>query len=182
MPKFAPDFLKRRLPAGNEIFLALSMAAFLIFTWSLRAFFFSLPSYLFSRTDGEILVIVAYMLAFALVETLFLTFSMTALAFIFPGRLFKEGFSYKASFFFLASTIVFIHLQYVLTNHPTASFLLREFGILLALWIIPVLLTTYVGFVRKIVLDILDRLTIFTYLYLLLGSLSLVVILIRLLW
>jgi len=50
------------------------------------------------------------------------------------------------------------------------------------LWIIPVLLTRYLGIVRKIVLDILDRLTIFSYVYLPLGVISLVVILIRLLW
>ena len=90
--------------------------------------------------------------------------------------------SYKASFFFLASGVIFIHLQYGLTNQPTLNFLLRELGLILVLWIIPVLLTRYIGIVRKIVLDILDRLTIFSYLYLPLGVISLVVILIRLIW
>ena len=182
MPKTIPDFLERRLPARNDIFLALSLAAFLVFTWSLRAFFFSLPAFLLSQTPGEILVVVAYMLAFALLETLFMMFTMLGLAVILPGWLLKEGFSYKASFFFLASGVIFIHLQYGLTNQPTLNFLLRELGLILVLWIIPVLLTRYIGIVRKIVLDILDRLTIFSYVYLPLGVISLVVILIRLIW
>jgi len=39
-----------------------------------------------------------------------------------------------------------------------------------------------VGFLRKIVLDVLDRLTIFSYLYLPLGIISLLVVIVRLLW
>lgn len=182
MLKSLSEFFKRRLPARTEIFLVLSMAAFVIFTWSLRAFFFGIPAFLLSQTPGEILVILFYMLAVALLETILVTFSLAGLAIILPGGWLKEGFSYKASFFIVASAAIFIHLQYVLTNQPTVNFLLRELGLMLALWLIPTLLTRYIGVVRKIVLDVLDRLTIFSYLYLPLGAISLIVILIRLVW
>ena len=162
--------------------LALSMAAFLVFTWSMRALFFNFPAFMLSYTMGEILVIAAYMLAFALLETLVVILAMVLLAVILPGALLKEGFSYKASFCFIAFAAISIHLQYTMTNQPKISYLALELGRALVLWLIPVLLVRFVGVVRKIVMDVLDRLTIFSYIYLPLGIISLFAVTIRLLW
>jgi hypothetical protein len=182
MLKKIPDILKHRLPARTEMLLVLSTAAFLVFTWSMRALFFNFPAFLLSYTLGEILVIAAYMLASALLETLLVTFVLIAAALILPGRLFKEGFSYKASFFLIAFGVISIHMQFVMTNQPKPDFLLLELVRALALWIIPVLLTHFLAPVRKIVMDFLDRLTIFSYIYLPLGLLSLLAVTFRLLW
>ncbi len=176
------DFFKRRLPARGDLTLAFSMAAFLVFSWSLRGLFFKFQAYLLSYSIWDLLVIVAYMLAFALVETLLAMTLMTALALILPAAFLKEGFSYKASFFFLAFGLVSVHLQLVMTNQPTTRFLLLELGWGLALWLALAMLTHYVGAVRKVVLDALDRLVIFSYIYIPLGMISLVVIVLRLLW
>ena len=176
------DFIKRRLPARNEMILALSMAAFLVFTWSLRALFFNFPAFMLSFNMGEILVIAAYMLAFALLETLLVMLLTVLLAVLLPGVLLKEGFSYKASFFFIAFAVISIHLQFVMTNQPKISYLALELGRALILWLVPVLLVRYVRVVRQIVMDILDRLTIFSYIYLPLGVISLLVVAVRLLW
>ncbi|RJP52713.1 MAG: hypothetical protein C4583_06110 [Anaerolineaceae bacterium] len=182
MLKKLSDFLKRGLPAKSEMFLVLSTAAFLIFTWSVRTLFFNFPAFLLSYTIGEILVIAAYMLAFALFETLLATLLLIIMSALLPGGIFKEGFSYKASFFLIAFGAVSIHMQNVMTNQPTTDFLLLELGRALTLWLVPVLLTRYVNVVRKIVLDILDRLIIFSYIYLPLGIVSLLVVAFRLLW
>lgn len=176
------DILKNRLPARTEMLLALSTAAFLVFTWSMRALFFNFPAFLLSYTAGEILVIAAYMLAFALLETLLVTAVLIAVAAVLPGRLFKEGFSYKASFLLIVFGAISVHMQFVMTNQPKTDFLLLELVRALALWIVPVLLTHFLAPVRKIVLDVLDRLTIFSYIYLPLGALSLLVVTFRLLW
>lgn len=176
------DFIKRRLPANNDIFLVLSTAAFLVFSWELRALFFNFSAFILSYTLGEILAIAAYMLMAALFETLLVTLMLVILAAILPGVILRNGFAYKAAFFLIAFAAVFIHLQFVMTNQPKVNFLLLELGRGLALWLVPVLLTAYVGAVRKIVLDLLDRLTIFSYLYLPLGVISLIVVIVRLLW
>ncbi len=176
------DLFNHRLPTRNEIFLALSMAAFLVFTWSLRALFFNFPAFMLSYTIGEILVIAAYMLAFALLETLAVMLVVLPLAIILPGGLLKEGFSYKTSFFFIAFAIISIHLQYMMTNQPKISFLALELGRALILWLVPVLLVRFVSTIRRIVMDVLDRLTIFSYIYLPLGVISLLVVTVRLLW
>jgi len=182
MFKTIPDFFKRRLPARNETLLVLSLAAFLIFSWSLRTLFYQVPAFILSYNLWEILSIAAYMLAFALLETLLATLFTVILAVILPAVLFRDGFAYKASFALLAAAAISIHLQFVMTNQPKINFLLLELGRGFALWLVPVLLTRYVGFLRKIVLDVLDRLTIFSYLYLPLGIISLLVVIVRLLW
>lgn len=174
--------LKGRLPASNEMLLVLSTAAFLVFTWSVRALFFNVPAFLLSYTVGEILIIAAYMLAFALLETLLMTLLLIVVAALLPARWFKEGFSYKASFLLIAFGVISIHLQFVMTNQPKVDFLLLALARALALWLILVLLTHFVSSIRKVVMDILDRLTIFSYLYLPLGALSLLVVTFRLLW
>jgi hypothetical protein len=182
MPNKFSAFFKRRLPAKSELFLVLSTAAFLIFTWSVRALFFNFPAFLLSYAVGEILVIAAYMLAFALLETLLVTLVLIVIAALLPEVLFTRGFSYKASFFLIAFGVISIHMQYVMTNQPKTDFLLMELVRALALWLIPVLLIHYVGAIRRIIMDVLDRLTIFSYVYLPLGLISLLVVTFRLLW
>jgi hypothetical protein len=182
MFKTIVGLIKRRLPAGNDIFLALSMAVFLVFSWSLRSMFFTFPSFRLAHTTGDILTIVVYMMAFALVDALGVVFFLVLLAVLLPGGVLKAGFSYKASFFFIASTIVLIRIQYDLTDQTPLSYLALQFGLLILLWLVPVLLTHYIQAVRKVVLDVLDRLTIFTYIYLPIGMVSLLVVIVRLLW
>ena len=77
---------------------------------------------------------------------------------------------------------VSIHLQMVMTNQPKITFLVRELAFGLAVWILPSLLAHYLTVTRKIILDILDRLTIFSYIYLPLGLVSLLTVTFRLLW
>lgn len=182
MVKNVFNFIQSRLPAREETFLALSMAAFLVFTWTLRALFFNFPAFLLSYSVGEILSISAYMLAVALIETMLVMIPVLLLAVILPGFLMKDGFSYKASFFFIGFGAIAIHLQFVMTNQPKIDYLLLELGRALAFWLIPALLVQFVPWLRKIVMDILDRLTIFSYIYFPLGIISLFVVLVRLLW
>jgi hypothetical protein len=78
--------------------------------------------------------------------------------------------------------VISIHLQFVMTNQPKISYLTLELGRALGIWLVPVLLVHYVEFLRRIVMDILDRLTIFSYIYFPLGLISLLVVIVRLLW
>jgi hypothetical protein len=174
------DFLKRRLPARSETILVASMAVFLIFTWALRNIFFQYPSYILSYNVGDILAIIAYHMAFALIESALVVTVFVALAFLLPGKWFKEGFAYKASLGILALAAVSIYLQAVMTNQPKIPWLATQLGRGLLVWLAAVLVAHFVPFVKKIVLNILDRLTIFLYLYLPVGLLSLLVVIVRL--
>lgn len=177
-----PEFLKRRLPAKSEIFLALSVVTLLVFSWELRSLFYNAPAFLLSYTLARILSIAAYMLAVALLETLTVTLFAVALAMILPGAILRNGFSYKASFLFIALAVVSIQLQFTMNNQPKISYLVGKLVFALFLWLIPVLLVQFFPRIRALVLDLFDRLTIFSYIYLPLGILSLFVMIVRLIW
>lgn len=177
-----PELIKRRLPANNEIFLALSVATLLVFSWSLRSLFYNAPAFFLAYTLGEFLAIAAYMLAVALFETLLVTLFAIFLAFILPGVVLRDGFAYKASFLFIALAIISIYLQFNMTNQPKISFLVMQLVLVLVLWIVPVLIVHFIASLRKFILDLFDRLTIFSYIYLPLGVVSLFVVIVRLLW
>ncbi len=176
------DFFKRRFPARNDTLIVLSLTAFLVFSWELRMLFYQIPAFLLSYTVWEILSIAAYMLMFALLETLAVTFVMILVALILPGVLFRNGFGYKASWFILVTAAISIHLQFVMSNQPKVNDLLLEAGAGFVVFLVLALMTSYIGLIRKIVLDVLDRLTIFSYIYLPLGVISMFVVIVRLLW
>ncbi|MBV6394717.1 MAG: hypothetical protein HFACDABA_00283 [Anaerolineales bacterium] len=175
-------WLKNRLPEKRDILLALSMATFLVFSWSLRELFFNAPAFLLSFTVGNIVLIAAYMLAFALLESVALVLLMLILAALLPGALLKNGFAYKTSYLFIALGWLSVYLQFGMTNQPRVEFLAMQLAKFLAVWLTAVLLTHYLAPVRKIALDILDRMTIFFYIYAPLGVVSLVVVILRNLW
>ncbi len=176
------DFFKRRLPARSETVLVFAMAVFLVFSWALRNIFFQYPSYILSYNVLDILAIVSYEMGFAMLESALVMVFVLALAFILPGKWFKEGFSYKGSFAILSLAAVSIYMQAVMTNQPKISWLGLQLGRGFVLWLIAVLMSHYVPLVRKIVLDILDRLTIFLYVYVPIGMISLLVVIVRNLW
>ena len=177
-----PEFIKRRLPGKNDIFLALSVATVLIFSWELRSLFYNAPAFFLSYSLGEFLSISAYMLATALIETILVMSVAVTLAFILPGVILRDGFAYKASFLLIALAIVSVYLQFNMTNQPKISFLMTQLILVLGLWLAPVLLVQFIAPLRKFVLDLFDRLTIFSYVYLPLGFLSLLVVIVRISW
>lgn len=177
-----PEFLKRRIPAKNELFLTLSVATLLVFSWELRSLFYNAPAFFLSYTLDEFLSIAAYMLATALIETLLAVLLVTILAIILPGMVLRDGFAYKASFLLIALAIVSAVLQFTMTNQPKLNLLLAQPIIIFVLWLVPVLLIHFITPLRKFILDLFDRLTIFSYIYLPLGFLSLLVVIVRLLW
>ena len=176
------NFFKRRMPAREEVKLVFSMAAFCVFTWALRNYFYQFPALILSYNVWDLLSILAYTFFFALIESLLTTAFIVVLAFILPGLFLREGFSYKGSFAIIAAGVISIHLQVVMSNQPKVDFLLIELARWLVLWLAPVLLTRYVPFVRKVVFEVLDRLTIFSYVYVPLGIISLLAVIVRNLW
>ena len=175
------EILKRRLPTRADTFLALSVATLLIFSWELRSLFYNAPAFFLSFTLGEFLSITAYMLAVGFLETLASTLFAVVLAVLLPGIVLRDGFADKASFLFIAAAAVSINLQFNMSNQPDVAFLVGQLVFLLLLWLGSVILVHFVAPLRKITLDIFDRLTVFTYIYLPLGALSLLVVMFRLL-
>jgi hypothetical protein len=132
---------------------------------------------------GEILAILTYMLAFAMLESLAVMAVLLLLAMALPRPWFAAGFGYKAFLAALVSAAAAVALEVYLTEHQELS-LLPLAGALLGLGLVfgSISLVERRAGLRRLLVGLLDRIGIFTYLYLPVGVLSLFVVLIRILW
>ena len=84
--------LRARLPSQNQVFLVFSVIVFVVFSWTLIREFFQVPSWMKYMNLGDILVITAYILAFALFESLLVLGFLLMLSVVFPVKIFRDYF------------------------------------------------------------------------------------------
>ena len=174
------DFLKRNLPLWNEIQIVFGLLVFAVFSWSIRGFLFKLSSFLLYYKLGDIFGIFAYMMAVALLESTVILLVLLLLAFLLPGKWFSDGFSYKASLLILVMGIAMIFLQSTLTfKLPSMRSLAALGGISIISWLVLIVLTVKVKRFKVILDSILERISIFLYIYPPLGCIGLIVVFVR---
>jgi len=78
------SFLRTRFPSRAEVWLAFAVTAFPVHFWAMLAYLREVPSYLLRLGLGEIFGILAYILGFALCETLLLLAGILILAGLLP--------------------------------------------------------------------------------------------------
>ncbi len=172
--------LHSRLPAQGDILQAAGGGFFLIFTWALRGFLYQLSSLLLYHSVGDIFAILAYMLALALLETFAVLAILIALASLLPAHWLRQGFGGKAFLILLIGGAASTALASYLSQKMTA-FLPLAGGLALALLLLgsSFLLLERLPAARRALGGFLERLSIFAWIYLPLGILSLLVVLIR---
>jgi len=174
------NFIKRNLPPWSEIQVVFGFLVFAVFSWSIRGFLFKLSSFLLYYNLGDILGIFAYMMGVALLESIIILLGLLLLAIVLPGKWFRDGFSYKASILVLVMGVVMIYLQSTLTFRlPSVRSLAVLAGTAFFSCLILILLAVKVQRFRNIMDFILERISIFTYIYPPLGLIGLIVVFIR---
>jgi hypothetical protein len=177
--------LLNRLPDRRQFLPVLSTVVFIVFTWTIYHALYEVPGWLFYMTLPGILLLFAYILSFALSESLMVSAFLAAYCLFLPARWLKKYFA--AEGFLLAILITL------------AAYLLRnEFEKIqkLAAWqlaAIPLALILMIAILAPFMAKILarfpkladrlefigNRLTIFSYIYIPLGILGWLVVLIR---
>jgi len=177
------NFFKKRLPERSDVFTVLGVVVFLVFSWSIRGFFYKVPSFILYFKVGQVLAVLSYMMGFALLESLLGTLGLGLLAFLLPASWFKNGFVYKSFITLLVGAIALLWLEYTIMDFnnrlPPVSLLLTAAGITLGGWVALLLLFHHIKLLQKPVLFIADRVGVMAYIYIPLGFLGLIVVLIR---
>ncbi len=172
---------KKLIPQNREIILAFGTILFCICSWSVRAFLYKVPSFLLYMDVGEIGSVFAYMMAFALLESLLVQFVMIIPAMILPSKWFREGFSYKAFLVIIVAAVSSIYYQDSLTyTYSGSRTILIWLGLTFLAMVILVLLSILIKPLPRILSIIVDQFNIFLYIYGSIGVISLVVVLYRL--
>ena len=177
------NFFRRRLPDRREIYTVLGVVVFVVHSWSVRGFFHEVPSFLLYFKIGQILAIFSYMMAFALLESLLVTFGLSLLSLILPGKWFKTGFIYKSFITVVVGAIAMLWLENTIMSlnntFPPMELLLKALGLTLGVWVLLLLAFHYTRPLQKAILFVSDRVSVLAYLYVPLGALGLLVVIIR---
>jgi len=177
-----------KLPTRLEIVPVYSIILFITFTWTLYVMFWTLPSWMGDMNLWRILDLAAYILSFTLFESVFILLGMLLLALILPARFFRDQFVAQGSVLAL-----FLGLgAYLAQPHLGDLRLVRN----LHLAVIPlmflggmILFLSLLSFVFKraekmdnIITTFAERMTVFSYIYLPLGMISLVISILKLIF
>jgi hypothetical protein len=158
----------------------LSVAVFVCFSWAIFRLFDKLPSFILYFTPTEIAVIFAYMMAFALLESLAVTGFLVLLGAVLPSKWLKDGFAYKGFVILAIATIDAILFQkFLSTEFP--STLMLALGSILPLALIVVLLATLQSMprMRSILAGLQDRFMIMSYIYIPIGLICIIAVTFR---
>ena len=158
----------------------MSIAVFVCFSWSIIGFFNKLSSFLLYFKPAEIAAIFAYMMAFALLESLVATSLLVLLSAVLPSSWLREGFAYKGFVILVIATADALAFQKSLGDvfPPTRTLLLLS--------ILPLVLTVVLLVVlrstprlQSLLLNVQDRFLILLFVYLPIGIISLIAVTFR---
>jgi len=176
---------KFRLPSRQDILPVFAVFLFFGFSWALYRMFWYVPSWLKYLSIWKVLAIGAYVMAFGLVESLFMTCGLALFSLFFPSRIFRDKYALLGSS--LAGIIgvlaVLLQRKIGLVYRLELWQVIGYFGAFLAGLIIAVLTLSWIyrriPLLGRFVQDIADRMVIFVYFYAPLGLLGLIVVLFR---
>ncbi len=177
--------LAAHLPGWQEIFPVFSLIIFIVFTWTIYRMAWELQSWLYSNTLPQILILAAYVLAFALIESLVVMAFVLLFGLILPNMVFRDHFVAQGSIMVAILTLIALVLQ----HYPDAFTLLAPISLLLiplalVAWLIILLVGSAYFLERKRsiitrIQNLTDRLTVFSYIYIPLSLVGLLVVIIR---
>jgi hypothetical protein len=180
--------IKARLPSRQEALGVFSVIVFIVFSWTLYRVFWWLPSWLEYLSIWNILIIVAYVLAFALFESLAVMGLIVVLGLLLPKRYFKDQFIIQGSALSVALGVIAFLVQrdvsriYKLELWQTLAYPVLVLVVASALALMISFIFKRVAFLSRLTLAVAERMTIFAYLYVPLGLIGLLVVVARNLW
>jgi len=182
------QLIKSKLPTRQEVLPVFSIIIFFVFTWTLYMMYWNLPSWLRDMYIRDILILSTYVFAFALLESLIVLGGMVLLALLLPARFFKDKFVAQGGFLAVLVSLAayLIHPKLVDALPLRLLYLVQIPIIALAGTIILIVLLSFLfdrlpGLTR-VVNAFTEGMTIFAYIYLPLGLLSLFVVLLRIIF
>lgn len=175
--------LRSHIPHWQDTVYVFGGVIFIIYSWSVRGFLYQLPSLILYHQMLDIISILFYLMAFALLESLLVMGGLILLGFILPRKWFVEGFAYKGFLTILVTGISMIVLQNYLysLNYeiPSINIVYLGLAVTFIALIMLILLFQKVSNLQKILLIVEERLQIFIYLYVPLGIAGILVVFFR---
>ncbi len=179
------EHLKSKLPSKQEVFPVLSVIVFIVFTWTLYRMFFQVPSLLFYMRVWDVLIISAYVLAFALFESTVVLGLLLIFSLVLPTKYFKDNFVAQGSTVVLMISMGAVALQRkmkIMYRLDGWELILYPFVILAAI-VFVIFAASYIydrfNILPRIINTVAERMIVFVLLYVPLSILGLLVVFVR---
>jgi hypothetical protein len=172
--------IKNFLPESRQIFLVFGVALFIVHSWSIHTFLYNIPSFILYMNIGQIVGVFAYMMAFALLESLLVMGLLLFVSAILPRAWYRDKFVSKGFLTILVSAALAIAIRLSLGNlYPGIEELYGKVLIAGLVLIGSILAVHYYQPLQKVLEFLAEQISIMTYLYLPIGIISVVVVLAR---
>jgi len=174
-----------RLPTKQDSLAVFSFFVFFIYTWALYRMAWYLPSWLYSLNLGNILIILAYVLAYCLFESLAMMAFLLFLSIIIPTRFFGERFMAQGSSVAALVSIGAVFAQRKIgLIYNLDHMVLILFSVAIPLLFLLLIFSSYLIFNKFRILAnwvnaLAERMTVFAFVYVPLSIIGLVVVLVR---
>jgi hypothetical protein len=179
------EHLESKLPSRQEVLPVLSVIVFIVFTWTLYRMFFQVPSLLFYMRVWDVLIISAYVLAFALFESAVVLGLLLIFSLVFPVKYFKDNFVAQGSTVVLMISMGAVALQRkmnIMYRLDGWELILYPFVILAAI-VFVIFAASYIydrfKILPRIISTVAERMIVFVLLYVPLSILGMLVVLVR---
>lgn len=172
--------LIKKIPSVDQLTHVYAVITVVLYSWSIIRFFWRLPSFVISSTVDEIGIMYAYLIVVNFLESITLLLIPICLSLILPARWFLDRFVTKST---LLLAMGLWYLSYI-AKHISAgsSFpygLIRIAPFVLFLIIVLMFVLDQISFLRKIITEVTNRLTVFLYIIIPVTAICLFVILFR---
>jgi len=178
------SFLKKQsLPSKDIIISLYSIIVFMVYSWTLITFFYSLPSWMMYLTVKEILVIFSYAMSIDLFESLIVLGGLLVLYLLSPKALLKEDFTTKGTW--LAISYLGMLMLYFSPSLGINQWIGNPWlwaFITCCVTILFVMFVSRFSFMKKIACILLDRMPVFLVIFIPISIVSFLVITIYLLF
>ncbi len=173
--------LKNRFPGLQQILAVYGLISLIIYCWTLIWFFWKLPSWENFMNMGEIAIVLAYAMTTDFLESLIVFLMPLFICAVLPAKWFKDFFLSRSSSLVILSLAYMMYVSsHIASNddsYPTS--IVRLIPVIGLLILILTFLVGRIGLLRKLFEGLADRTTIFSYIFLPIGFISLVVVIAR---
>ena len=179
------EHLESKLPSSQEVLPVFSVIVFIVFTWTLYRMFFQVPSLLFYMRVWDVLIIISYVLMFALIESVIVLGLLLIFSLVFPAKYFKDNFVAQGSTVVLMISMGAFALQRkmkIMYRLDGWELILYPFVILAAI-VFVIFAASYIydrfKLLPHIINTVAERMIVFVVLYVPLSILGLLVVFVR---
>ena len=170
----------KKIPRWEQVIPVYAVIVMMVYVWSLFQYFWRLSSWLNFSTLGQVGGIYVYTVAVNIIESLLILLVLLALSVILPSKWFSEEFVVKGStltLLTLGGLMVFNQTLFEDIVHPSVLLpKLLAFGAVTAFLMF---LFGRIGFLKKTMEEIANRMTVFLYIWMPITAISILVLLVR---